>query len=83
MIEQQLSELQQALLELTRELESAHQRYDEAARQLKVARSNETAALNDLNSAQNKFDELFSNLKKKSPLDSNWKKADLCLKAAN
>lgn len=71
---EELSETQKTLLELTRKLESARLLYDEAAQNLKVARSNECTAQNRLNGAQNEFDDFVSSLKREAPLDSNWKK---------
>lgn len=53
-------------------LAEATERHADAKSRCAVARADETAALNALNSAQKKLDELVAGLKKGAPGDSDW-----------
>ena len=55
-----------------RELEGATQEHKEAQRITGEARSRETAAVNRLNAAQKRVDELVAGMKKGAPRNSDW-----------
>jgi hypothetical protein len=51
---------------------SAQDHFDQKREIAAAARRNETDALNSLNEAQKRFDELVSEVKKSAPRDSDW-----------
>ena len=55
-----------------RELESATKEHEDAQRITGEARSRETDAVNRLNAAQKRVDELVAGMKKGAPRDSDW-----------
>ena len=55
-----------------RELEGATKEHEEAQRITGAARSHETVAVNRLNAAQKRVDELVAGMKKGAPRDSDW-----------
>jgi len=53
-------------------LQEATTIHHQASQELEIARRRETDAMNRLNSAQRKFDELTTALKMKAPRGSDW-----------
>ena len=58
-------------------LAEAAKQHAEAAARTATARCEETSALNTLNKAQRRFDELVAGIKKAAPRDSDWHRAAL------
>lgn len=63
-----MEDMKQALIELNQ----ATEEHKEAERITAEARSLECTALNRLNSAQKRVDELVNGMKKSAPRDSDW-----------